>query len=334
VRDGVTVGEGFHRKHGAAHAETEALTAAGTAREATLYVTLEPCDHQGLTPPCSQALVEAGIARVVIGALDPHPRTAGKGVARLRAAGVTVEVADDPWALDLIEDFSVSSRHDRPYLRLKLAASLDGYVAPAPGSYWLTGEAARAYVRELRATHDAVLVGAGTVRVDDPQLTVRPARARRLPYRRVVACEDAPVEPSRKIFAEVEGYGPTIVLAPAGLRKRFAALDGIAELVFVGDDDAKTLDLAAALRALRRLGIASVVCEGGPTLAARLLERLLVDRVDWLVAPQLLANPHAVPALAGNAAGGSALHLDRFERLGDDLLVSLRATEEDRCSVV
>jgi diaminohydroxyphosphoribosylaminopyrimidine deaminase/5-amino-6-(5-phosphoribosylamino)uracil reductase len=334
VRDGVTIGEGFHRKHGAAHAEAEALAAAEAARDATLYVTLEPCDHQGLTPPCSQALVEAGITRVVIGALDPHPRTAGKGVGRLRAAGVTVEVADDPWALDLIEDFSVSSRDDRPYLRLKLAASLDGYVAPAPGSYWLTGEAARAYVRELRATHDAVLVGAGTVRIDDPQLTVRPPHARRLPYRRVIACEVAPVEPSRKIFADVEGYGPTIVLAPAGLRKSFTALDGIAELVFVGDDDAQALDLAAALRALRRLGITSVVCEGGPTLAARLLERSLVDRVDWLVAPQLLANPRAVPALAGNVAGGDALHLDRFERLGDDLLVSLRATEEHRCSVV
>ena len=334
MRDGVTLGEGFHRKRGAAHAETEALAAAGSARDATLYVSLEPCDHHGLTPPCSQALVEAGIGRVVIGALDPHPRTAGKGVARLRAAGVAVEVAGDPWALDLIEDFSVSSRDDRPYLRLKLAASLDGYVAPEPGSYWLTGDATRAYVRELRATHDAVLVGAGTVRVDDPQLTVRPPHARRLPYRRVVACEDAPVEPSRKIFAHVDGYGATIVLAPAGLRERFAALEGVAELVFVGGGDAMTLDLAAALQALRGLGIASVLCEGGPTLAARLLERSLVDRVDWLVAPQLLANPRAVPALAGSVAGGSTLRLDRIERLGDDLLVSLRTAEEDRCSVV
>jgi diaminohydroxyphosphoribosylaminopyrimidine deaminase / 5-amino-6-(5-phosphoribosylamino)uracil reductase len=333
VRDGVTLGEGFHRKHGSAHAESEALAAAGSARDATLYVTLEPCDHHGATPPCSQALVQAGVARVVIGALDPHPRTAGKGVARLRASGIAVEVAGDPCALELIEDFSVSSRERRPYLRLKLAASLDGYVAPAPGSHWLTGEAARSYVRELRATHDAVLVGAGTVRVDDPQLTVRPLHARRLPYRRVVACEDAPVEPSRKIFAPVEGYGPTIVLAPSGLRERFAALDGIAELVFVGDDDAQTLDLAAALHSLRRLGIASVLCEGGPTLAARLLERSLVDRVDWLVAPQLLANSRAVPALAGNVSGGSALRLDRIERLGDDVLVSLRAAEEDRCLV-
>jgi diaminohydroxyphosphoribosylaminopyrimidine deaminase/5-amino-6-(5-phosphoribosylamino)uracil reductase len=328
VRDGVTLGEGFHRTRGDAHAETEALVAARDARDATLYVTLEPCDHQGLTPPCSQAVIDAGIARVVVGALDPHPRTAGRGVARLRSAGVAVEIARDPWALDLVEDFSVWARRERPYLRLKLAASLDGYVAPEPGSYWLTGEAARAYVRELRATHDAVMVGAGTVRVDDPQLTVRPAHARRTPYRRIVACEDAPVEPTRRIFEHVEGYAPTLVLAPAGLRERFASLGGVADVVFVGDGEARTLDLVLAMHALRGLGVASVLCEGGPTLAARLLERRLVDRVDWLIAPQLLANPRAVPALAGTRAEGATLRFDRVERMGDDVLVSLRPDEE------
>lgn len=329
VRDGVTLGEGFHRKRGLAHAEAEALEAAREARGATLYVTLEPCDHQGLTAPCSQAVIDAGVARVVIGALDPNPITEGRGLARLRAAGLDVEVADDPWAFALIEDFSVAARHERPYLRLKLAASLDGYVAPRPGSHWLTGEAARAYVRELRAAYDAVMVGAGTVRVDDPQLTVRPPHSRRTPYRRIVACEDAPVEPGRRIFERVEGYAPTIVLAPRGLQERFAPLADVAELVFVGDEDAPVLDLAAAMRALKARGVSSVLCEGGPTLAARLLERRLVDRIDWLVAPRLLANPQAVPALAGDASATGALHFDRIEQLGDDLLVSMRPVEEN-----
>jgi diaminohydroxyphosphoribosylaminopyrimidine deaminase/5-amino-6-(5-phosphoribosylamino)uracil reductase len=323
----VTLGEGYHHRRGLPHAEVEALSAAGEARAATLYVTLEPCDHAGLTPPCSQAVVDAGVARVVVGALDPNPKTAGGGIARLRAAGLAVEVADDAWSHELIEDFAIAITRDRPYLRLKMAASLDGYVAPRPGSHWLTGEPARAYVRELRATHDAVMVGAGTVRVDDPQLTVRPPRSRRKPYRRVVACEDAPVDPQRRIFSKEEGYAPTIVLAPRGLRERFASLEDVAEVVLVGDEDAAQLDLAEAMRALKAHGVASVLCEGGPTLAARLLERRLVDRVDWLLAPQLLANANAVPALAGDASATGALRFDRVERLGDDLLVSLRPAE-------
>jgi diaminohydroxyphosphoribosylaminopyrimidine deaminase/5-amino-6-(5-phosphoribosylamino)uracil reductase len=324
-----TLGEGFHAQRGGAHAETAALISSGEdARGATLYVTLEPCAHHGLTPPCAHAVVAAGIARVVIGALDPNPRTAGRGVAILREAGIETLVAGDERSSDLIEDFAIAIRRERPYLRLKLAASLDGYVAPQPGSYWLTGDGAREYVRELRSRYDAVLVGAGTVRVDDPQLTVRPPRARRRPYVRVVACEEAPVPLERKIFAEVAGYARTIVLAPAGRRAAFERLAGVAHLLLVGPADSQQLDLAAALVALKEHGIASVLCEGGPTLAARLLARGLVDRLDWLSAPVLLANPHAVPALAGgDVRAGHAATFERVERLGDDLLVSLRFAE-------
>ena len=207
MRGARTLGEGFHRFRGEAHAELEAIRSAAAAdlHGATLYVTLEPCDHAGLTPPCTGAVVDAGIGRVVIGAMDPNPRTAGAGVARLRSAGVAVEIAEDSLALALIEDFAKAVRSPQPYLRLKLAASLDGYVAAQPGSTWLTGAHAREYVRELRATHDAVLVGAGTVRVDDPQLTVRPPRSRHRPYVRVVACESAPVPVGRRMFAPSEG---------------------------------------------------------------------------------------------------------------------------------
>jgi len=321
-----TLGEGYHRVRGGPHAEVEALTDAASRSAdvtgGTLYVTLEPCNHSGLTPPCTQALLAAGLKRVVVGTMDPNPRTAGGGIARLREAGIAVVVAEDPWALALVEDFARAVARARPYLRLKLAVSLDGYVAPQPGRrYWLTGHEAREYVRELRATHDAVLVGAGTVRIDDPQLSVRPLRARRRPYVRVVACEDAPIGVERAILAPLEGYERTIVLAPAGRRAEFSALESVAELVFIGDAASVKLDLARALEALRERGIASVLCEGGPTLAGELVARELVDRVDWLVAPVFLGGPDAVEALPGGV-GERALRFDRFERLGPDLLVS------------
>jgi diaminohydroxyphosphoribosylaminopyrimidine deaminase/5-amino-6-(5-phosphoribosylamino)uracil reductase len=330
-----TLGEGFHHARGEAHAEVEALRAAAGSdlRGATLYVSLEPCDHTGLTPPCTRAVIEAGVARVVIGAPDPNPKTAGAGVARLRAAGLAVEVCDDAWALALIEDFTVAVRSPRPYVRLKLAASLDGYVAPEPGSSWLTGAGAREYVRELRAAHDAVLVGAGTVRIDDPQLTVRPPRARRRPYVRVVACEREPVPAERRMFAGQEGYARSVVLAPAGLRERFAPLEAVADVLYAGEPGARELDLAAGLAALKSYGVASVLCEGGPTLAARLLARGLVDRLDWLLAPVLLRNARAVPVLgdADVRAGLAAIRFERVERLGEDLLVSARLSGGDGC---
>ena len=331
ITDGTrTLGEGFHRVRGGPHAEVEALRDAAArgndARGATIYVTLEPCDHTGLTAPCSLAVRDAGIVRAVIGTMDPNPRTAGAGVARLQAAGVVCDVADDAWSRDLIEAFGVAVARSRPYVRLKLAASLDGYVAPRPGErHWLTGNEARAYVRELRATHDAVLVGAGTVRVDDPQLSVRPPRGRRRNAVRAIACEDATVSRDRSIFAPLEGYDPTIVLAPAGLKERFAPLEAIADVAYVGEATAATLDLRLAMETLRARGIASVLCEGGPTLAGHLLEAGLVDRIDWLVAPALLANPHAVPALGGGVLGTEFV-FDRVERLGPDVLLSARLT--------
>ncbi len=325
-----TLGEGFHRVRGGPHAEVEALRDAAArgndVRGATMYVTLEPCDHTGLTPPCSLAVCDAGIARVVVGTMDPNPRTAGGGIARLRAAGMVCDVAEDAWSRDLIDAFGIAVARSRPYVRLKLAASLDGYVAPRTGErHWLTGDEARAYVRELRATHDAVLVGAGTVRIDDPQLSVRPPRSRRRNAVRVIACEDAPVPSERAIFAPLEGYDPTIVLAPAGLADRFAPLETIADVAYVGEPSAVTLDLRLALETLRARGIASVLCEGGPTLAGRLIEAGLVDRIDWLVAPALLANPHAVPAL-GAGALGTKLVFDRVEHLGSDVLLTARLT--------
>ena len=323
VRDGVTLGEGFHRFYGGPHAEAEALAQAGDARGATLYVSLEPCNHHGKTPPCAPAVIAAGITRVVAGTADPNPRTAGAGFAALRAAGITLEIADDPHARAVIEPFTVAVTGSRPYVALKMASSLDGCVAPEPGPFWLTGERAREFVRDLRIAHDAVMVGAGTVRVDDPQLTVRPKHARKRIYTRIVVCETDAVPADRKIFEPQENTR-TIVLAPAGIRERFAALEAVATVVYAGEPAAPALDLGAALDALRAHDVSSVLCEGGPTLAGRLLERGLVDRVYWLIAPVFLRNERAVGVLAGSDLGAqrSGWAIDRVERLGDDVLLS------------
>jgi diaminohydroxyphosphoribosylaminopyrimidine deaminase / 5-amino-6-(5-phosphoribosylamino)uracil reductase len=338
VRDGETLGEGWHHRRGEPHAEVEALRDARArgvdVAGATAYVSLEPCDHHGRTPPCSEALVAAGIARVVIGALDPNPKTAGGGVRRLREAGIEVEVRDDAAARALIERFAWTIAHpNRPFVTLKMAMSLDGYVAARPGAQqWLTGPAARERVRRLRAEHDAVMVGAGTVRVDDPLLTVRPHITRAKPYTRVVACETAPFPRSARVLATPsdappESYDPTIVLAPTGARAAFAALEAVADMISVGEPDAAELDLAAALAALRERGISSVLCEGGPTLAGRLLAAGLVQRVVWLIAPTLLRTDEAIPVLAGaELAGRDGWRFDRIERIGDDMLLSADLT--------
>ncbi len=323
MREGIVIGEGYHHRAGAAHAETEALRAAGDARGATLYVSLEPCNHMGRTPPCSRAVIDASVSRVVIGSYDPDSRTAKGGVAAMRNAGIDVAVLDSPESMRLNEPFTKAATvAGRPYLTLKMAVSADGYVAARPHQQqWLTGEGTREAVRELRIAHDAVMVGAGTVRIDDPQLTVRPPHLRLHPYRRIVVCESGTLDSERRIFQPVENYERTMVVAPGGARKAFTALHDVADIVFVGDE--AQLDLDAAMRAIRERGIQSVLCEGGPTLAARLLKCALVDRVYWFVAPILLEGDEAVPAL--NPREGSGLpdmEFDSIERFGEDVMLS------------
>ncbi len=335
VADGRTLGEGWHHRKGEAHAEAEALRAAREAGEdvrgATMYVTLEPHDHESTQPRCSVAVIDAGIARVVVGAIDPNERTHGRGIARMREAGVAVDVVDDAGALALIERFAATIDSTLPYVTLKMAMSLDGRVAPRVGNVRVTGEIARERVYELRAEHDAVMVGAGTVRVDDPLLTVRPHRTRRQPYTRVVVCERGviPVE-SRVLAPPVDApagaYAPTMVLAPAGMRTAFAVLESNANVLYAGEPDAIELDLTAALRALRAAGVTTVLCEGGPTLAARLLAERLVARIVWFIAPAWFCAPDAVPVLAAAdlATAANGWTFERVERAGDDLMLTAR----------
>lgn len=324
-RDGTVLATGFHAFAGALHAEAAALEACDDARGATLYVTLEPCRHYGKQPPCVDTIVRRGIARVVVGTMDPNPVTNGRGVAELRAAGVEVDVVDSAACARLIEGFTVWTTTTRPYIALKMAASLDGCVTDRAGTRrQLTGDAWQAVVRELRIAHDGVLVGAGTVRVDDPLLTVRPPAQRARKFVRIVACETDTVPETSRVFAPVDGYVRTIVLAPAGLQDRFTNLANVADLAFVGGSDDRTLDLRAAVTDLRARGIYSAVCEGGPTLAAGLIAEGLVDRVHWAIAPLLLRTDDSVPALVGRNLGAMSLHVafDRSEAVGDDVYVS------------
>jgi diaminohydroxyphosphoribosylaminopyrimidine deaminase/5-amino-6-(5-phosphoribosylamino)uracil reductase len=324
VRDGAVVGEGFHHRAGDAHAEVNAINAAGeAARGATLYISLEPCNHEGRTPPCTDAIEKAGLARVVAGTLDPNPKTNGSGVKQLREKNIAIEVLGEPRAGAIIEPFARAIRSHRPYVSLKLAVSLDGFIASQPGvQEWLTGEEARQFVRELRIAHDATAVGVGTVRVDNPQLTVRPPHKRLREYVRVVICETSPVDSASAIFKPEKGYAKTIVLAPAGARDRFAALESLADVLYAGEADAPRLNLAGALHALRERGITSLLCEGGPTMAGHLLTDGLVDRFHWIVAPRFLRSATAVPAFTNTTISNVRLQFDRAEKLGADALLS------------
>jgi diaminohydroxyphosphoribosylaminopyrimidine deaminase / 5-amino-6-(5-phosphoribosylamino)uracil reductase len=320
VQDRRIVGEGYHHRAGEAHAETNALRdAASRARGATLYVSLEPCGHVGRTPPCTSAVVEAGIARVVAGALDP---TCKGGSAELRERGVDVIVAEDAAARELIEIFARGATLRRPYVALKMAMSLDGAIASEPGvEERLSGEEERRYVRELRTRYDAVMVGAGTVRVDDPQLTVRPPHHRLRPYTRVVVCERDAVSERSRIFAREEGYAKTVLLAPGALAVGLERLREVADVIAIGTPETSSLDAPQALEALRAHGIYSLLCEGGPTLAARLIAQRQVDRFYWAIAPLFLPGERAVPVLARELPVGVRLQFDRIERIGEDVML-------------
>ena len=323
VREGRVVGEGYHFRAGEAHAESQALEEAGRdARGATLYISLEPCAHVGRTPPCTDAVIASGVARVVAGALDP---TTHGGAKQLREGGIDVAVVDDPAARDLIEVFARTMRHPRPYVALKMAASLDGFVASREGVREQLGSPAEErYVRELRTAFDAVMVGAGTVRVDDPLLTVRPAHDRARPYVRIVVCDREPVAAKSRVFESVEGYARTIVLVPRSRLDRFETLRAVADIAAVDSSSDGRLDLTAAMRALRERGVMSVLCEGGPQLGASLIAARMVDRIYWAIAARLLGSPSAVPALSGADLSGVALQFDRAERIGPDVILSGR----------
>lgn len=283
VRDGAVVGEGWHTRYGAPHAEVEALRGAGTrARGATLYVTLEPCNHVGQTPPCTDAILAAGVRRVVAAVEDPHPVARG-GVKRLRDEGVdvTLGVGRDA-ARELNASFFHSLASDRPFVRLKLATSLDGAIADQsrkPG--WLTGSDARREVHRLRAASDAVAVGIGTVLADDPLLTVRGVAPPRVPPVRVVFDTSARLPLDSKLVGTARD-SPVLVVCWAPEPAHAARLE------HAGVELLHAATLSQALRALRDRGVRSLLVEGGATLASSLVQEALVDRLIIFRAPLVL----------------------------------------------
>ena len=281
VREGRIVGRGWTQPSGRPHAEVVALAQAGAlARGATAYVTLEPCAHTGKTPPCASALIAAGVARVVAAVEDTDPRVSGKGFAMLRAAGI--EVTTGVLASEAVRDlagFFQRIETGRPYVTLKLANSFDGRIATATGeSQWITGPEARRYVHALRANHDAVMVGAGTARVDDPSLTVRDMGVTQQPVRVVLSRRlDLPLMGKlARTAAEVPVWichGPEV---DPLLRRSWLELG--AELIDCPLDQGQ-IDPSAVLQALGARGMTKVFCEGGGALAAALLARDLVDEL-------------------------------------------------------
>lgn len=291
ARGGRVLGEGWHEKAGEAHAEIRALEACGgDAAGATAYLTLEPCAHQGRTGPCVEALIGARVGRVVAALEDPNPLVSGKGFARLREAGIAVEVGLlAAAASEAHRGFLARMRRGRPWLRIKAAASLDGRTALGDGrSRWITGPDARRDVHALRARSCAMLTGIGTVLADDPQLTVRDAPCRRQPRRAVI---DSRLEtpPGAKIL---EG-GATVIYAANDLPERQRALEAKgAQVVHVPGPGGKT-DLAGVARHLASLGFNEVTVESGAKLHASLIQAGVVDELVLYVSPKLLGNTAA-----------------------------------------
>ena len=334
VRDGDCVGVGHTQPPGQAHAEIVALAQAGEqARGATLYVTLEPCAHHGRTPPCTEAIITAGIRSVVAAVRDPFPLVDGAGIARLRAAGIAVQVgvgAAEAW--EIIAGFVKHVRTGLPLVTAKYAMTLDGRIATHTGdSRWITGEAARQSVHRLRDTHDAILVGAETVRADDPLLTTRLSTAEAGaggPHHplRVIVTRDAQLPAQAKVLSSALP-GATLI-ACVGITSGLEAtlrIQGV-EVAVVPSDAGGAVDLHALLTLLAARGVTSVLVEGGGNVLGSLFDAGLIDRVVAYVAP-LIIGGNAAPGPVGGrgiARMAEAWRLDDpvVTHYGDDLCVS------------
>ncbi len=324
VRDGAVAGEGWHARAGEAHAEIHALNAAGElARGATAYVTLEPCSHHGRTPPCADALIAAGVARVVAAMRDPNPRVGGNGREMLMAAGIAFEGGlMEAEARELNIGFVSRMERGRPWLRLKLAASLDGKTALANGkSQWITGPEARRDGHAWRARACAILTGAGTVRDDDPRLTVRDVETSRQPLR-VVVDSHFETPPTARIL---EG-GNTLVAAASEDAAKIAALHAAGAEVAVLPNPQGKVDLPRLLQALAERGVNELHVEAGHKLNGSLLREGLVDELLLYFAPTILGSGREMfplPELT-DLAGRRDLKIVDLRRVGADIRILAR----------
>ncbi len=332
VARGRVVGEGYHHRAGEPHGEIEALRAAGArARGATLYVTLEPCNHHGRTPPCTAAVLRAGIRRVVVGTRDPNPAVAGDGIGLLRRHGLDVQVGvEEAACAELVAGFSALVRTGRPLVTLKLAASLDGRTATATGaSRWISSLPARRLVHRLRDEMDAVMVGAQTIIDDDPALTCR-RRGGRDPLR-VVVDGRLRIPPQAQVLTSAAAPG-TVVATVSQSARMVNALRrrGVTVLVLPGRRG--LLSLRQLLGELGQRGIATVLLEGGATLAAAALREGVVDRLLCFLAPMLIGGdgrPMLTALGVRELAEAPRLHAVQMRRLGPDVVVHARLRAHD-----
>lgn len=327
VSNGKIVGEGYHHRAGEPHAEVHALRQAGEqARGATLYVTLEPCNHYGRTPPCTEAILAAGIRRVVAATADANPVVRGRGLLQLARAGLEVQVGvGRQEARELNEAFAKYITTGRPWVSLKAAMSLDGKVATRAGdSRWITGPSARRLVHQLRHRHDAVLVGIGTVLADDPRLTVRLGEGRD-PVRLVL---DSSLRlPLQARLINQTSTAPTWVITTPrhdAERRRLLEAKGVEVIVVPGKGP--RVDLATMLDLLGKRGITSILVEGGPTVNAAFLDAKLVDRMYVFLAAKIIGGCEAPGPVGGEGpervAGAQRLTRVRVEQVGEDWLIS------------
>ncbi|TAN36963.1 MAG: bifunctional diaminohydroxyphosphoribosylaminopyrimidine deaminase/5-amino-6-(5-phosphoribosylamino)uracil reductase RibD [Verrucomicrobia bacterium] len=325
VARGKKIGEGFHRFAGGPHAEVIALLAAGKkARGATLYVTLEPCSTWGRTPPCTDAILEAGVARVVVGATDPNPKHAGRGLDLLRRKGVQITTGVCRAAAEeLIAPFTKQQRTGRPFVTLKLAQTLDGRIADTRGaSRWITSPESRTVVQALRRRADAIMVGGETVRADNPRLLPQPDEGR-CPLR-VVVTASGKLPPRSRVLTD-DHAGCTLVATTATGARRWARVKTAAK-IWTLPARAGKIDLAVLLKKLGDCDCLHVLGEGGGKLAAELFRAKLVDELQLFIAPKLLGGD-ARPAIG--AAGwllktAPALEIMDMRRVGPDILIQAK----------
>jgi diaminohydroxyphosphoribosylaminopyrimidine deaminase/5-amino-6-(5-phosphoribosylamino)uracil reductase len=326
VRDGRVVGRGWTQPGGRPHAETEALKRAGeAARGATVFVTLEPCCHWGRTPPCTDALVAAGVARVVVAMRDPDPRVNGEGLARLRAAGVAVEEGlCEAEAASLNLGFALRLREGRPMVTLKLATTLDGRIATAAKeSRWITGPEARRAAHGLRARHDAILVGSGTVLDDDPDLTCRLPGGVPVPAPRVVADARLRVPPSARIVRTAREVPTLLATVPGHAEAALAPFRDAGVEVLELAPEGEGIGMRPLLAALAARGITRLLAEGGSGIAASLLREGLADRLAWFHAPSVIGGdgiPAAYALPLPDLASAPKFRRVSVRPLGPDLL--------------
>jgi diaminohydroxyphosphoribosylaminopyrimidine deaminase/5-amino-6-(5-phosphoribosylamino)uracil reductase len=340
ARDDEVLGEGWHKEFGGAHAEVNAIEACGLEdlSDATLYVSLEPCCHEGKTPPCTEAILQAGLRRVVVASDDPTEKASGRGLGILRDEGVQVVVADGELAARarlLNQAFRKHARVGRPWVLFKSAMTLDGKVATRTGdSKWISGEDSRGLAHRWRASVDAVVVGIGTALADDPQLTARPeGLLAELPHQpqRVVFDTLARLPPSSQLVAAAAEIPLTVVVSRAAARADTDALEAAGVQVLVATGENEPARVRSALEQLGALGVASLLLEGGPHLAGAFLDAGEIDEIRLFLAPLLLGGSAARDPLEGKGVEriSEALRALTFDcaRIGEDLLISARLRE-------